>query len=99
MDSHDLEILKAKKEIQEKQNKVFDLLNEAAFKAASKIVDMVDFAGDDSSSIQSANINLTAADKILDMTGYKVARHEIFGNIGLTITSDHADKILDAAEK
>lgn len=89
-------------EVKAKRQRVYDLVDEHAFEAAQLTVDAMKFYGEDDYDFRSMNVRMDAADRVLDLAGYKIKRNEHTGKDGtplvVNITQNQAERVVEASK-
>ena len=80
------ELNKAVQEIEDKRKAVFDLLDEAALEAAQHTINSMKFVASSSLDLANRKNQDDAADRVLDMAGFKVKRVDLSGVPEIKIT-------------
>ncbi len=74
------------KEIDDKRKRVFDLIDEAAYDAATHTIASMQYVATDQLALANRKNQDDAADRILDMAGYHIKRVDLTGAPEIKIT-------------
>lgn len=77
------ELQKAIEDVAASRKKVYDLLNENAYKAAELTIKSLEFTAKDKIEVDVQKIRMDGADRVLDLTGFKVQQVNHTGEVNI----------------
>ena len=99
-DSKQEQLNQAVQEVHDERLKTIKLIDDAANEAAQLVIDSMKFSGTEGFEFKTQEIRMEAADRVLDMAGFKAKRVELSGTGGIVIniTPEHANKVHQASQ-
>lgn len=85
------------RQMEEARIEAVDKLSKSLANSAEELISLTKFSAEEAVEAQSANVRLSAIKHHLKLAGLEVERSEVSHTGGLTISSEHAAKVLDAA--